>query len=191
MHFATNPRTPLPPPSVAFHVRRVLVFKGLVSVVYGSMWVHYLRMFWSASNNPRQLHDGHAQQTLCRDVSPMLRSVLSVVAWVQLIMGGAVCAWHTATLWTTQFNAHRTVLLVAQLVLLAVFVYQIQFLRSVTASDKTVVQVQSMPHATRGNDCRTIASEQQEVAWAYGWIVLILGVLFVLLGLTMQSMPSK
>jgi hypothetical protein len=163
----------------------MLVIKGLFAIIYGSMWVHYLRKFrrgqhpTETSTKPRPL--------MCRDVEPFLRSILLVIAWFSVIFGGVACVVNVMHLCNDSFRSHGVVLVAAHAVLLLVYVYQIQFLRHVAASDTPVVSstttVGTHANSTRSN-CQSIASEQQEVAWAYGWIVLLFGILYVLMGFT-------
>ena len=54
-----------------------LFFKSILAIFYGSLWIHYLHKLTDPDSTPRR----------CREVAPVLRSVLTVIAWVGVVLG--------------------------------------------------------------------------------------------------------
>ena len=165
----------------------LLVVKGLLSIVYGSSWVHYIRKFRQATHH----HTGpNTRPLLCREVAPVLRSVLFVVACFSVALGAFACLFSVVHLTKSSILSHTLVLLMAQIVILLVYVYQIQFLRHVASSNQQAALLTSDELASE-TSCQAIAPDQQEVAWVYGWIVLLFGIVYFLLGLSPPFSVSR
>ena len=142
------------------------VFKGITSVVYAALWLYYLQQL--TTDDPNE-----SPAPRCRDVEPVVRSVLQVLAWVSIVLTVIfVCSALASVLLNP--SVERGIVILACLVIVGVYAYQIQYLRAVAQSSD----------AAGARACTAIERRKRELVYVFACVVLVFGVLMVGFGLT-------
>lgn len=145
------------------------VFKGITSVVYAALWLYYLQQL--TTDDPNASSQTSAPR--CRDVEPVVRNVLQVLAWVSIVFTVIyVCSALASVL--LHPSAERCIVIVACLVIVFVYAYQIQYLRAVAQSSD----------AAGARACTAIERRKRDLVYVFVCVVLVFGVLMVGFGLT-------
>ena len=166
-------------------VQSYFIFKATLYIVYGSLWIQYMR---SLGGRGEETPDTREKPIRCRDIQPVLRSVLSVIAWISLFMC-AVTGCGQFARWCVRPNMELFVLLLAYGVMLTVFLFQIQFLREVSVSNR----FQTHPSGTQqhADGCDSIEQQKRKLSAVYAWVILLFGLLFGAFGFTGQTIIQQ
>ena len=148
-------------------LQRYTVFRGLTYLIYAGLWLQYTHHLLASTDTP-----------YCRDVEPTLRTVLLVIAWIKLVVTIVFTCFILTNL-LLKPTIEQFVLVVATLVVLGIFFYQIQFLNAVETS------------TTRTSDCDEIGPQRRRVIYTFTMVIFVFGVLLVLFGLTGGSFLEK
>lgn len=146
--------------------------KAFLSILYASLWIHYLCQLTTPTPPNQPLRK-------CREVEPVLRSVLQVFAWVGAVMGVLVFCVLLAFLCTHQ-SVSLFVVVLLYAVLMFIYVYQIRFLRAVAVSDQLV-----------DDGCDLIQPKTRRLLMTFAVIVLLFGVVTSVLGVVSGDRMGK
>ena len=153
---------------VIYYMQHYTVFKGLTYLLYGALWLYYLQEL---------LHHKH-ENARCRDIHPTLRNVLLVVAWLKVVFSVVfLCIILTSLLLRPSLDAF--VFFVACVVIVSVFVYQIQFIYSIEDTN------------LRAKQCRDIDEHKRNVIYVFTVVVFVFGLLMVAFGMSGNSVFNK
>ena len=145
------------------------LLQGILYLVYSGLWFVYLSQL---------SHTPDSKPTFCRDISPTLRTVLLVVAWIKVIsMALYMCAMVST--WLIQPTMETLILLIAHVIILGIFVYQIQYLNAVGESGLLDTQ------------CDEIESEKRRTVMSFNSVVFLFGAVLIVFGLTGQTVMRK
>lgn len=124
---------------------RVLV--GLYNILLVGLWIYWLRALDTEDDTAKK----------CSEVGATLRTILYVLAWIGVVMMSMAALIFL-------FTRKIPYLLLTSLIL-AVYVIQIQYMRTIKGSDLTVVE-----------DCTELATFKRKVLIVYSILVLIMGI---------------
>ena len=151
-------------PNAGAHLAKGLqaytVFKGVTSLVYAGLWLGWLDRLANA-NSPATY-----ATPKCRDVAPTWRALLYVLAWVSIV-GTALYACALASRCLLAPNIEVVLVTIACVVIVGVYVYQIQYLEAVAASDRPMGQ------------CATVAPWRRQLVATFAVVVAMFGLLMV------------
>jgi hypothetical protein len=140
-------------------IQRYSVFRGLTYLLYASVWMYYMHQLLSSN------------EAYCRDVQPTLRSVLLVLSWIKLVVTVVFVCFMLSNLLLVP-TGEQFVFVLATLVIVGVFLYQIQFLNAVERS------------SAKAGECDDIESRKRRLVYVFTSIIFVLGVFLVLFGMT-------
>lgn len=146
-------------------LQQYTVFRGLSYLLYAGLWLYYLQHLL----NP---HKQNAEY--CRDVQPTLRSVLLVFAWIKLVVSILFVGMVLSSL-LVKPTIELFVFVLAVLVIIGVFLYQIQYLNAVEQS------------SARTDHCDDIESQKRLIIYVFTVVTFVFGVVLVLFGATGRS----
>lgn len=150
------------------YLQHYTVFRGLTYVLYGALWLYYLQQL---------LHHKH-ENTLCRDIEPTLRNVLLVIAWLKVVFTiFFLCIILTSFLLKPTLDAF--VFIIACIVIVGVFVYQIQYIQFIEDTHLHTHQ------------CHEIGQQKRNVVYVFSIVVFVFGLFLVAFGLSGRSMLQK
>ena len=141
-----------------------LLAKAIISIIYASLWIHYISHLATPPTPGQPLRK-------CREVEPVLRSVLLVFSWLGVVMGVIVFCMLVSVL-CVRSSAGMFVVLLLYAILLFIYVYQILYLRAVSVSDQLV-----------DDGCDLIEPKTRRLLMIFAVIVLVFGVGMSVLGI--------
>lgn len=146
-----------------------VILQGIIYLVYSTLWLYYMSQL---------LHTQQDEPIMCRDISPTIRTILLVIAWIKVIfMAFYICVLVSRLL--TQPSTITFVVLIAYIIIFGVFVYQIQFLNAV--KDSVLLNA----------PCNDIESKKRQIVMSFNSVIFLFGVIMIVFGLTGQTMMQK
>lgn len=141
-----------------------ILAEAAISILYASLWIHYLYQLAAAPTPPdRSLRK-------CREVEPVVRSVLLVFGWLSAVLGACVlCVLLSFLCMAPSLVLLMMVLLYAIIVL--IYVYQIQYLRAVEVSDQLI-----------DDGCDLVEPKKRRMLMLFAVMVLLFGVTGTVVG---------
>ena len=146
-----------------------LFFKSILAIFYGSLWIHYLHKLTDPDSTPRR----------CREVAPVLRSVLTVIAWVGVVLGVLVVGMLLAML-CVRPTAFVFVMALIYVILVFIYVYQIQFLKAIEVSDEWT----ETSSGTNQDGCDAVEQKKRRLSMVFAVFVLVFGIVLGVIGFT-------
>lgn len=140
-------------------IQRYSIFRGLTYLLYASLWLYYMHQLLSSN------------EAYCRDVQPTLRSVLLVLSWIKLVVTIVFVCFMLSNLLLVP-TIEQFVFVLATLVIVGVFLYQIQFLNAVEHS------------SAKAGECDDIEARKRRLVYVFTSIIFVFGVFLVLFGMT-------
>jgi len=134
-----------------------ILAKAFISIIYASLWIHYLRQLTTPTPPDRPLRK-------CREVDPVLRSVLQVFGWLGAVMG--VCLFCVLlSLLCVGPSVTMLMMVLLYAILVFIYVYQIQYLRAVAESDQLM-----------DDGCDLVEPKKRRLLMLFAVMVLLFGV---------------
>ena len=127
--------------AIVLTLQRYTIFRGLTYLIYAGLWLYYMQGL---------LHSSTTDQ-YCRDVQPTLRTVLLVISWIKLVVSIVFVCFVLSNV-LLKPSVEQFALLLAMVVILGIFLYQIQFLNAVEASN------------AKTGDCDEVETHKRKIA---------------------------
>ena len=147
--------------AIVLTLQRYTIFRGLTYLIYAGLWLYYMQGL---------LHSSTTDQ-YCRDVQPTLRTVLLVISWIKLVVSIVFVCFVLSNV-LLKPSVEQFALLLAMVVILGIFLYQIQFLNAVEASN------------AKTGDCDEVETHKRRMVYVFTVVIFVFGVFLVAFGLT-------
>ena len=149
-------------------MQRYTIFRGITYIIFASLWLYYMQAL---------IHP-HSAEIDCHDVCPTMRTVLLIMAWVKLIVIVLfVCFVLTNLL--LQPSIEQLVFVLAMLVIMGIFLYQIQFLNAIERS------------TAKAGECDKVETHKRRMIYAFTMVIFVVGVLLITFGVTGGSLIQR
>lgn len=151
-------------------LQNYFVLKGILYIIYSAVWFYYISALLDQSPS--------APIKRCRDILPLLRTVLLILAWIKVfVMAFDVCVFVSYLL--VQPSIDIFIVLIAYIIIFGIFVYQIQFLNAVEMS------------TTYNSECDAIETQKRQTVMSFNVVIFVFGVTMVAFGVSGQTMLEK
>lgn len=150
------------------NVQRYTIFRGITYLIFASLWLHYMQALLNTNSSEKN----------CRDVYPTLRTVLLIMSWVKLVAIVLFSCFILTNLVLAP-SIERLVFVLAMLVILGIFLYQIQFLNAIERS------------TAKAGDCDEVETHKRRMIYVFTVVIFVFGVMLVTFGVTGGSLLQK
>ena len=149
-------------------LQQYIILQGIVYLVYSGLWFFYMSEL---------LHTYQNKPIHCKDIQPTLRTVLLVLAWIEVIsLAFYMCMLLSQLI--MQPSIELITLLIAHVIIFGIFVYQIQYLNAVEDSLRLT------------NQCDDIEEHKRNVVMSFNAVIFVFGVFMIAFGLTGQTIMT-
>ena len=130
------------------------ILKSGINVLLGIVWLVYLGSLDKKANTPEEA------ETLCRDVNPLIRTLLYILAWVILIS----CLFSFGAILYKNDVADKGRILSFIAIAAVIYIIQLRYLHEITTSARSV-----------GEDCTKLARGKRIFLYVFAILMIVGG----------------